>query len=80
MGGTVCDVVIGPDFRKMKTSDNTNFKKHMKTQILTFILFVASFTLAFAQEETTPKKDFILYSFIVNNIPDGSWSVGTGGI
>ena len=43
----------------------------MKTQILTFILFLASFTLAFAQEETTPKKDFILYSFIVNNIPDG---------
>jgi len=43
----------------------------MRTQILTFILLLSLFSTAFAEEEPTQKNDFILYSFIVNKVPDG---------
>lgn len=43
----------------------------MKTQILTIIFAVSLFSTTFAQEKTTPGNDFVLYSFIVNKVPDG---------
>ena len=66
MVGGYNDVVIEP--KKSKTTLKIIF---MKTQIIALLTLITIVSTSFAQEKTELKRDYILYTLIVNRAPNG---------